>query len=155
MSKRCAAAALVLAFAALALHRGWVICPFALAFGIPCPGCGLTRAAERLLHADWRGAMRLHPLSPLLVPIVGFAALRLLVDYVGGASGPPQFGPAFVRSRPRAAPLLLALMFGVWGARFLGAWGGPVLVGDAVESSAGAHADRLSEGAFWRLARVH
>lgn len=149
-SKRCAVAALVLVCLALALDRGWATCPFALAFGIPCPGCGLTRAAQRLLHADWQGAVRLHPLSPLLVPFVGVAALRWLVDYVRGSSAAhrPQSGPAFLRCGPGAARLLLAVLIGVWGARFLGAWGGPVLVGDAAERSAPRQAYRVAEGSL-------
>jgi hypothetical protein len=90
--------------------------------------------------------MRLHPLSPLLVPLVGVAALRWLVDYVRGSSAaPPQ--RALPSWRPGAAPLLLVVMFGVWGARFLGVWGGPVLVGDA-ELSAPRQAHRVAEGSL-------
>jgi uncharacterized protein YqgC (DUF456 family) len=47
------------------------VCPFALIFHAPCPGCGLTRAAVHLLSGDLRGAFALHPLSILLVPLLG------------------------------------------------------------------------------------
>lgn len=38
-------------------------------FGIPCPGCGMTRAYVRLLQFDVVGAFRLHPMfwaAPIL-----------------------------------------------------------------------------------------
>jgi cytochrome bd-type quinol oxidase subunit 2 len=31
-------------------------------FGIPCPGCGLTRATFALLHLDFNTAFQMHPL---------------------------------------------------------------------------------------------
>lgn len=38
------------------------ICPFALITGIPCPGCGLTRAVVALGHGDLGTAIAFHPL---------------------------------------------------------------------------------------------
>ncbi len=38
------------------------ICPFALITGIPCPGCGLTRAVVALGHGDIGSAVAFHPL---------------------------------------------------------------------------------------------
>lgn len=37
-------------------------CPFYWIFGIPCPGCGMTRAILCLLRADIHGAFEMHPL---------------------------------------------------------------------------------------------
>lgn len=51
------------------------VCPFRILFGLPCPGCGMTRALTALLRLDFSSAVRLHPLSPafflllLLFPI--------------------------------------------------------------------------------------
>lgn len=47
-------------------------CPFRFAVGIPCPGCGMTRACIALIKGDVQGAFALHPLWPLipLVPIL-------------------------------------------------------------------------------------
>lgn len=43
--------------------------------GIPCPGCGLTRAIVAAVHGDWRGSFAYHRLGPL---VVGFLILQLL-----------------------------------------------------------------------------
>ena len=47
-----------------------LICPFRAISGIPCPGCGMTRAFLALAEGDFLGALRFNPLS---VPL--FAAL--------------------------------------------------------------------------------
>ena len=44
----------------LSIHR----CPFHGLTGLPCPGCGLTRAGARLLEGDWAAMWRLHPFAP-------------------------------------------------------------------------------------------
>ena len=50
------------------------LCPFRAATGLPCPGCGMTRAMVSLGRLDLDGAMRLHPFSlPLLAGMVFFA----------------------------------------------------------------------------------
>ena len=41
--------------------------------GIPCPGCGMTRAFGHLAKGEWREALVAHPLSPVLV-VEGLAA---------------------------------------------------------------------------------
>jgi len=42
-------------------------CAFKTAFGIPCPGCGMTRSILLTLHGDWRHALALNPGGPMLV----------------------------------------------------------------------------------------
>ena len=37
-------------------------CLFKLFFGIPCPGCGITRAWLSLLRLDFRSAFRFNPM---------------------------------------------------------------------------------------------
>jgi hypothetical protein len=126
---------LVTAALGLALHHGWLVCPIAALLSVPCPGCGLTRAALLLAAGDWNGAVRMHPLAPLLVPLVVLAALRAAHDYIVG-SGVPGTGPCRRRidlDPPRFAPwgahaaaVVAVAVIVVWALRFRGAFGGPV-----------------------------
>jgi hypothetical protein len=60
--------------AVLALLHVWVPDPdparafcFSRRFlGIPCPGCGLTRAFAHLAKGEWTAALAAHPLAPVL-----------------------------------------------------------------------------------------
>lgn len=49
------------------LFIGKDICIAKRVIGIPCPGCGMTRAFMRLLSLDIRGALYYHPLFILPV----------------------------------------------------------------------------------------
>lgn len=48
-------------------------CTFRRLTGWPCPGCGLTRAADRFAHLHWLGALQANPLGTLAA--LGFAAM--------------------------------------------------------------------------------
>jgi hypothetical protein len=101
--------------------------------GIPCPGCGLTRATLALARGDLRGALALHPLAPLIAPLFIAAIARAALGYVRGprpsatssASRKPWLAS---RTVTVLALLLLLATLGVWGARFLGYFGGPAPV---------------------------
>ena len=42
------------------------ICPSKFLIGLPCPGCGLTRAALLLLNRDIAGSLRMNPMLPFI-----------------------------------------------------------------------------------------
>ncbi len=69
--------------------RESTFCLLRRATGIPCPGCGMTRAFDRLADGDWAGAVAAHPLAPLI-------ALELAVGWVvwglvvAGRMKPPE-----------------------------------------------------------------
>lgn len=87
-------------------------CGFHAATGLPCPGCGLTRAFIALAHGQLREAWRLHPFAfPLYAVCVGGLGTPWVATYL-----PALTGPGAARILQRAALVLaLALMaFGTW-----------------------------------------
>jgi hypothetical protein len=91
-------------------------CAFRIFLGIPCPGCGLTRAALAAARGDFAAALRFHPLSLALIAVTALTTLaafvaedatwrRLLVIATAGSG--------------------VALVI-VWALRFVGLFGGPV-----------------------------
>jgi hypothetical protein len=69
---------------AVLLHRtaGWDLfppCLWTLAFGVRCPGCGLTTATLHLLEFDLAGAAHANPMVFAIVPtLVGLAAAEFV-----------------------------------------------------------------------------
>ncbi|MES1187080.1 MAG: DUF2752 domain-containing protein [Myxococcales bacterium] len=126
---RLALMALAASLFALAVRADFPLCPLASTFGVPCPGCGLTRASLALAHGDVRGALRLHPLvllvAPLVATLLGAAAFDLLRD---PALPRRRWLPWRARTMSLAASALFVLTLGVWLARFAGYLGGPVPV---------------------------
>lgn len=124
------AAGLVLALFAVAVLLDGTLCPFANLTGHPCPGCGMTRAALRLVQGDLLGALRLHPLSPLCVPVALVVALEVVLG--AGRTGRTGFCERWL-TRAGLHPdwifgVLSLMLLGVWVARFFGAFGGPVSI---------------------------
>jgi hypothetical protein len=54
---------LALAFFGIQVWR----CPILVTTGVPCPGCGLSRASAAILHGDWKRMAELHIFAPFLV----------------------------------------------------------------------------------------
>lgn len=64
-----------------AVLSGRTLCPVARIFGIPCPGCGMTRALGCLLTGNFKEAWQWNPaVYPLAVWTVWFLAERYLFD---------------------------------------------------------------------------
>ena len=116
----------------LILCSGMPFCPMAGLFGIPCPGCGLTRATLALAHGHLREAFAFHPLAFVLSPLFIMATSSAALTYVRGprATAVQRVPNAWFASRGATAlaSALLVVTLGVWGLRFLGYFGGPVRV---------------------------
>lgn len=55
-------------------------CPMVILTGLPCPGCGISRAAFFLLTGRWGSAYRMNPMIfPVALVIVYFAWNRYLL----------------------------------------------------------------------------
>ncbi len=75
------AVALVIAYFVLLKRALHSMCLMVLVTGLPCPGCGLTRAGVALLHLDFAGAWRLHPfIYPIVALIIVFAVRRYFLQ---------------------------------------------------------------------------
>lgn len=83
-----------------------VFCPFELLTGIPCPGCGMTRAILCLIAGNPSDALLYNPFSFLLLALVTASILprRWLVRT-----------PAAVRAiLPRTYAVILTLVITFW-----------------------------------------
>ena len=49
----------------IAVCYSFIGCPIKFFIGIPCPGCGMTRAVVSALRLDFASAFRFHPLFPI------------------------------------------------------------------------------------------
>ena len=60
-------------------------CPFRVATGWHCPGCGSLRAFHALLHGDAARALALNPVAILAAPLLACGALRETLRWIRGA----------------------------------------------------------------------
>ena len=108
--------AAVILLATLSGIHVWA-CPFESTLGIPCPGCGLTRAMALLIQGDWQASVIMHAFAPVF--LLGFVFL--------GASAvmPKGFHRQFVQitakweSRLGIIPFILVGLLTYWVLRLL------------------------------------
>lgn len=71
---------------------GWT-CPILAATGVPCPGCGLTRATLELLRGDFLQSFQIHAFAPVFLFVLLAAAptfvlpevkRRLIIESISG-----------------------------------------------------------------------
>ncbi len=67
-------AVLIVSFAVVFL--GYYTCPIRYLFGIPCPGCGMTRAYLSLLKLDFAKAFEYQSLFPIPILAVIYFLFR-------------------------------------------------------------------------------
>jgi len=98
------------------------LCPSKNLFGIPCPGCGLTRATEALVVGDVWTMLQMHPLAPILTPVALFSVVRATMVSAGlvqnSSVDPLGKIPNFVWVT------FGVVLIGLWIARLAGFFGG-------------------------------
>lgn len=99
------------------------VCPFALLGHLPCPGCGLTRAAVALLHGDVERAQAMNPLALVVVPLALLLFVIGVTAYI--ADGRSRMGHPWIKLVGLAS---IAALWVVWALRWFGYFGGPVTV---------------------------
>ncbi|MFO0696751.1 MAG: DUF2752 domain-containing protein [Polyangiales bacterium] len=97
---------------------GLPICPTKLLFGVPCPGCGLTRAMIAIAKGDFAAMARHHPLAPLVLGFLLYALATAAWDRASPRE--PARAPG-----TRAWAALVLVLVGVWVVRLSGGLGGP------------------------------
>ncbi len=97
---------------------GPILCPMHLVLGLPCPGCGMTRAFCLATRGHWAEAYSFHPLYPLIFLYFAFAWGCKLVETWRGE--PPRV-PSYRIGR---AALLAMMAFWVERLVFFFALGG-------------------------------
>ncbi len=80
-------------------------CMFHLMTGLVCPLCGMTHATISLGSGDLVGALAAHPLAPLLLALIVWAAYRLATGRGVTLRGH--------RLRPLAAAACIALVWAI------------------------------------------
>lgn len=102
------------------------VCPMANLTGLPCPGCGLTRASLACFHGHFGDAARLQPLVFFATPMVGVCSVLAAHSWL--KRGKVRFPPPVARWVMPPLKALYAALIVLWVVRFFGVLGGPVPV---------------------------
>lgn len=100
--------------------KGPPLCVFKNVTGVPCPGCGLTRATCSLLHGEVATSLRMHQLALPVLAYLGILWLGKVAVHLGAAWKPET---------TISTGILLAFLLGYHSIRLVeffasGAWGG-------------------------------
>ncbi len=97
--------------------QGWQ-CPIYFVSGMPCPGCGLSRAMALIIQGHWQAAFDMHAFAPIFLIAVMFFAVtaampRRLQQTV-------MLRVADLERRTGIMIIAMVAMFTYWGLRLLG-----------------------------------
>jgi hypothetical protein len=95
---------------------GWV-CPLFQATGVPCPGCGLTRATSAMLVGDWGRMKTLHIFAPVFLAVLAiFGIISFLQDELRETI---ISRIELIELRTKASLLFLLCLLVYWGLRLI------------------------------------
>ena len=84
------------------------LCPFRMATGLECPGCGSQRAIHSLLHFDLGSALNYNLLMVLALPYI---LLGVWLEWLGGGQCYPRLQRIFFGKWSALVVLLFVLSF--------------------------------------------
>ncbi len=94
------------------IHRlSGTICLFKTATGIPCPGCGMTRAWAAALRGDFTGALEWHPLFAAAPVLAALTAVYIFAKK-----------PRMRKIAEIALIVMCVTFIAVWIVRLIGGW---------------------------------
>jgi hypothetical protein len=93
-------------------QSGPVVCPVALILGLPCPGCGITRALGHATHGRLREAFEFHALWPFILAYLVFLWIYKILE---AARGEPPKLPTY-----KIGGAAISILMGFWVVRL--AW---------------------------------
>ena len=96
---------------------GWQ-CPIKATFGLPCPGCGLTRSMLLLLRGKWREALIGHVFSPIF--LVGIVLMLLITVFPESLHQRTVRWIADLERRTGFGAFMLLGLIVYWGVRVIG-----------------------------------
>jgi hypothetical protein len=109
--------AAVIQLGLVSLHIPSWPCPFLLVTGVPCPGCGLSRAIVALLQGDWQTSLTLHAYGPIFAVGIALIALTTILPHKLRVGVIERF--EWVERRTGVTAILLIGLILYWLARLL------------------------------------
>lgn len=100
----------------------WIVCPFRLLTGLPCPLCGMTRGLAALLRGRGQDAIAFHLFSPIALTVLA-AWILLDAGHALRLWDASPLGRLARRPAPWLASLVLCLAYGAL--RWCGIIGSP------------------------------
>jgi len=99
------------------LPSSFSVCPLKSIAGIPCPGCGTTRAGIAFLNGHFFEALLINPVGLVVSVIMMLAAILLVVDL---ATGRPRLKNFFIAAdhfikKPAVFVPIITLILLNWG----------------------------------------
>ncbi|MBN1811532.1 MAG: DUF2752 domain-containing protein [Anaerolineae bacterium] len=96
---------------------GWR-CPIKAAFGVPCPGCGLSAAMVLLFQGEWRAALSSHAFAPVF--LFGFVLMVVVSLLPGRVHRMVVRWIAALERRTGVVMFVLLALVVYWGFRLFG-----------------------------------
>jgi hypothetical protein len=104
---------------AVAIHFGLNViglpgfeCPIRAATGVPCPGCGLSRASIAMVKGDWQTMTQYHLFAPLFAIALLIITTGLLLPV--NAHGKLVAGVSNFETNTAVSSVLLAIFMIYW-----------------------------------------